>query len=573
MSSGRALLTSLLLSFFISVLSSNPIEISVTYDSKSNSYSVSDKADLVYADSFGYYYKNYNGNGWNYLDVYMQMEVDSIDDHITYSKSMGYLEGFITCNEIKSFYPNFYSATFGTDKVGSKTLGFVKANYDWMSEMAAKLSATDDYWYTVKSTLLQLEGLYEGYVAGCGTSNVEKIQSENPYSTLDNPTLEHFLLINAWGDLYQISKKWLEPGHNARMRGNKLKNNKEKLVERCSAIIKFLPDKSDVVFGHNTWDSYESLGPRIIKHYNFPLMRSGYAEHHYDIYFSSSPALLSSVDDFFLISGYSQLGVMETTNSLYNLKSLDLVIPQSVLSWQRAIASHQLASSGANWAQVFSRYHSGTYTNQWMVLDLKLFTPKQALPKGFLTVYEEVPGLDHYEDQTNVLNNEGYWGSYNSPVYEDIIQASGYGKACEINVDNCHNTAPRALLFKKYQNQIVDIQGAQWILGYNSFQNDTESKNDSCDTIACRGDLEPKEASIGAFGALDAKVTSVTGAKRYPGIAPQFYARYGTTHDQQQVFCWSTFADESSYSHNGQPDCFDYTWESFPPPNPAIIKI
>ena len=54
-----------------------------------------------------------------------------------------------------------------------------------------------------------------------------------------------------------------------------------------------------------------------------------------------------------------------------------------------------------------------------------------------------VLGLDHFDDQTEVLNSEGYWGSYNSPFYADIIQESGYAKACEVSADNCHDTAPR----------------------------------------------------------------------------------------------------------------------------------
>jgi hypothetical protein len=148
------------------------------------------------------------------------------------------------------------------------------------------------------------------------------------------------------------------------------------------------------VYGHATWDSYESLGPRIFKHYNFPLIRVGSSSlnnvQKHEIFFSSSPACLSSIDDFFTVSGYSKLGVMETTNNLYNLKLLDLVVPQSVLSWQRAILANQLATSGSHWAQVFAKFQSGTYTNQWMVLDLDLFTPGVAPKEGFFTVFEEV---------------------------------------------------------------------------------------------------------------------------------------------------------------------------------------
>ena len=539
--------------------------ISVTYNSKTGKYDVSDVVSDS-ADAYGYFYRNYNNSGWNFLDNKMQEEINSVDEHLTYFKSFGYLEGYVTCPEIQIFYPNFYSAVFGTDKPGVQTIKFIQDNYNWLKKNVASSADTDDYWYAVKTILAQVEGLYEGYVAGCGSATAKANVDTTDYSTLDNPTLMHFLLMNAWGDLYQIAMKVKEPGQAARLQGNrKYKNEKKTLVERCSAIVKLLKDNSDVVYGHSTWDSYESLSPRILKHYSFPLVRNGHAEHHYNVHFSSSPALLSSIDDFFTVSGYAQLGVMETTNSLYNVKLLEQVVPETVLSWTRAVTSNQVATSGANWAETFARYHSGTYTNQWMSLDLKLFTPGTAPSTGFFTVFEEVPGLVHIEDRTAQLVSDGYWGSYNNPVFSDISEASGYAKICSKDSSQCHDSCPRYYIFKEYQNEIVDVTGGQWMLSYNSFQNDTASLNDSCNAIACRGDLEPDERSRGAFGALDAKVTTATLSKVEPGVNPVYYARLGPTHQQQPVFCWSQLPDEAEYHHAGQPDCFEYDFQAFPP--------
>jgi len=166
-----------------------------------------------------------------------------------------------------------------------------------------------------------------------------------------------------------------------------------------------------------------------------------------------------------------------------------------------------------------------------------------------------------------------YWGSYNVPVYTDIAEASGYAKACSRSPDECHETAPRAKIFRDNQASITNVQGVQWILSYNHFQTDNASENDSCSTIACRGDLEPNHMSAGGFGALDAKVTSATLAKRNAGDAPIFFARQGPSHQDQPVFCWSQLKDESDYSHNGQPDCFPFEWQQFPPTPPANKPI
>lgn len=69
----------------------------------------------------------------------------------------------------------------------------------------------------------------------------------------------------------------------------------------------------------------------------------------------------------------------------------------------RARLANQLAHSGQSWAEIFSLFHSGTYVNQWMVLDFKKFTSGTDPQTGFLTVLEEVPGYIHYEDMTEVL--------------------------------------------------------------------------------------------------------------------------------------------------------------------------
>jgi hypothetical protein len=541
---------------------------SAHYDQFSDSFTITSDYDTN-AEAFGYFHRNMNGSGWNYLDAHMQEEVDSVEDHVLYSRALGFLEGYATCNEIKTFYPNFHSAVFGTGAPGKETLGFLKKNYQWLNQMVQEHAATDDYWYTIKSTLLQLNGVFEGYKAGCAP-NV-KTPADNDaidFSSIENPTLLHFLLINAWGDLYQIALKYYEPGQSARLMGNRRyenKNGKPVLVERCSSIIKLVENKSDVVFGHATWDTFESLGPRILKHYSLPIMRRQHAEHHYDVYFSSSPGVLSSIDDFFTVSGYAQLGVMETTNSLYNLRLLNDIVPNTVLSWTRAVTSNQMASSGSDWAVQFARYHSGTYTNQWMAMDLKKFTPGLAPEAGFLTVFEEVPGLTHTKDMTDVLIKQGYWASYNVPYFPDIAQASGYAKLCQVNKDYCFETAPRAYIFRDNQANVSDLSGGNWMLSYNDFQHDVASRNDSCSTIACRGDLEPDVASRGAFGALDTKVSSAVNAKRYPGNAPRILARLGPTSQQQPTFCWSQMADEQQYVHNGQPDCYDFAPIIFPP--------
>ena len=247
-------------------------------------------------------------SAWGFIFI-VQVSVTSSADHFSMASSLGYLEGYLTCETMKTFYPNFYSAVFGSKAVpGSETLKFLEDNYQWMRTQADLNYENDEQWYSVNLLLYQLDGMLRGVTEGCPstTSGDDDID----YTTLDNPTLMHLLLLNAWGDLYQITAKYFEPGRprGSLKKGNHMNDRRDlrestAFVERCSAIIKLLPNYDDVVYGHATWDTFESLGPRIFKHVSLPLRSQGSFNQPYDVYFSSSPGLLSSVDDFFTVSG------------------------------------------------------------------------------------------------------------------------------------------------------------------------------------------------------------------------------------------------------------------------------
>lgn len=67
-------------------------QISVFWDSSSKMFDVTNRIDTVTADAYGYYYTNYNNSGWNYLDAFMQNKVNSVEDHLRFSKAVGFLE-------------------------------------------------------------------------------------------------------------------------------------------------------------------------------------------------------------------------------------------------------------------------------------------------------------------------------------------------------------------------------------------------------------------------------------------------------------------------------------------------
>jgi len=107
---------------------------------------------------------------------------------------------------------------------------------------------------------------------------------------------------------------------------------------------------------------------RVLKLYKFGYDKSKVPGH--TSTFSGYPASLASMDDFVLLS--SGLGSIETTISIYNksLYSPELVKPEGQLHcWVRSIVANQLAGTAKEWTEIFTRYNSGTYNNQWTVVD------------------------------------------------------------------------------------------------------------------------------------------------------------------------------------------------------------
>ena len=69
----------------------------------------------------------------------------------------------------------------------------------------------------------------------------------------------------------------------------------------------------------------------------------------------------------------------------------------------RSTVANRLATDGRSWTNIFSVHNSGTYNNQWMVVDYNQFTPgDKELKPNLLWVLEQIPGYIQTEDLTQV---------------------------------------------------------------------------------------------------------------------------------------------------------------------------
>ncbi|XP_012927207.1 putative phospholipase B-like 2 isoform X3 [Heterocephalus glaber] len=482
---------------------------------------------------------------------------------------------------------------------------FLEANLEWMQQ-EVELHGDSAYWHQVRLTLLQLKGLedsYEGRLAfPTGRFSIKPLG---------------FLLLQISGDLMDLE-----------LALNKTKTRATLGSGSCSALIKLLPGQRDLLVAHNTWNAYQYM-LRVLKKYQLHF-REGPQEDHAlapgnKLVFSSYPGTIFSADDFYILgsglkttrpcSRCGHLGVeaaaagaafrvcslcrrdavmgvglrhwrslavssgrrlelhftvtLETTIGNRNPALWKYVEPQGcVLEWVRNTVANRLAVDGASWADIFKRFNSGTYNNQWMIVDYKAFIPGRPSPGSrVLTILEQIPGMVVAADKTSELYEKTYWASYNIPSFESVFNASGLQALVAQYGDwFSYSKSPRAQIFLRNQSLVRDVDSMVRLMRYNDYLHDPLSQCEACDpqpngenAISARSDLNPANGSYPfpalrqrSHGGIDVKVTSMSLAK-----ALSLLAVSGPTWDQVPPFQWSTspFRD---MLHMGHPDLWKF---------------
>uniref|UniRef100_A0A2K5PKV1 Phospholipase B-like n=1 Tax=Cebus imitator TaxID=2715852 RepID=A0A2K5PKV1_CEBIM len=392
---------------------------------------------------------------------------------------------------------------------------FLEANLEWMQE---EMQSNPDsaYWHQVRLTLLQLKGLedsYEGRVSfPAGKFTIKPLG---------------FLLLQLSGDLEDLE-----------LALNKTKIKSALGSGSCSALIKLLPGRRDLLVAHDTWNNYQHM-LRVIKKYwlqfregpqgDYPLVPGS------KLVFSSYPGTIFSCDDFYILG--SGLVTLETTIGNKNPALWKYVRPRGcVLEWVRNIVANRLASDGATWADIFKRFNSGT-------------------------------GMVVVADKTSELYQKTYWASYNIPSFETVFNASGLQALVAQYGDwFSYDGSPRAQIFRRNQSLVHDIESMVRLMRYNDFLHDPLSLCKACNpqpngenAISARSDLNPANGSYPfqalrqrSHGGIDVKVTSMSLAKILSLLAAS-----GPTWDQVPPFQWST-SPFSTLLHMGQPDLWKF---------------
>ncbi len=485
----------------------------------------------------------------HYSDSWAQLEIHSnpdLDDSIQAYFS-GLIEGYLTSELIGMHWRNNIEHYCDDEQQYCQRLySFIETNINFTKSQVFKYRDFDPYWHQIGLSLEQLTGLEDGYKFA-----TKRIQPLGPRIDIDPKGLILLNLITEFGELEQVLN---------RKKLTKLLND-----GMCSAIIKVLPDGSDLFVSHNSWTTFQWM-LRIVKKYNLNYKKIAGNS----VSFSSYPGIIFSIDDYYLIS--SGLLVLETSIGNFNSSLWKFVIADNmVFEFIRNTVANRLASNGREWTEIFGKLNSGTYNNQFMVIDynkFKIGTKPSQLPNDVLWVLEQMPGYTESDDVTHVLRQQGYWPSYNVPYFKFIYDLSEYNVEFKKFGDfYSYNKTARANIFRRDHNNVIDLPSLYRLMRYNDFKNDPLSKCNCTPpysaeyAIAARNDLNDpngrypiENLGFRPLGAIDMKMTN---SKLF--ALQQIVANSGPTYDTQPVFQWST-TKLTGVRHEGQPD----KWQ-FPP--------
>ena len=520
----------------------------IYYNSKYDNYTIiqsnSPDEDAI---AYAIYNKSYQRTGWDYLAISSYEKSDNKYSDSNKAYAMGYIEGYLTNKSISQNFFNMLRKHPDEYKIKDNLKDFLQKNIEYMMQNAKSKMEHDKYWEHVYYIYRQLLGLYDGYIAAVGYNITGFYEFIHLNSKTDLDDIEDYYSVNIAHDFQKMSIDEIRAYTMART--------------HCSALIKLAEDFSDIWFGHNTWYTYGSM-LRIFKEYRF-ITKNKYEKSNTTA-FPSYPGLLFSSDDFYLLD--SNLVVMETTNSIYNESLYEVLKPECLLTWIRSTVANRLAASSEDWAEIFKPENSGTYNNQFMLLDLnKINLKKKELPEKSLIIIEQIPGYTDTIDVTEYLR-KGYWPSYNVAFSRFLYNMTGIIEQIkekpELVYDIDYNLCSRAQIFKRDQKNINSNAAFEKMLRYNDFRNDNLSNNKAYLSIAARYDLDSKKDYC--HGATDVKYVSIK--ELFEGKS-LIHIISGPSNDQQPTFAWSNTTcrayDGTERNYEGMIDVWNKDWVEY----------
>ena len=443
----------------------------------------------------------------------------------------GALDGYLGQNRIYQRY-HLYKDMMNLPRdepFPAKWEAWMEENLKFTRDSVAN-NSNDKYWESIGAFLSQFDGLVEGY--NLAASDNEKLRKMD------------LLFIQAVGDVYDLETVW-DGNYN------------ELHHLECSGLVALTENYSELFFGQDAWSSFQKMH-QVLKEYHIR-SRIHKAKR---VAISTRMGALASSDDFWLTD--AGLMVLETTNNNFNVSLYDRVNTSSILTWLRVLHATWSSDSGEEWSKEFTRLQSGTYNNQYVVVDSKRFIPGERPTSGLLWVVETMPGIERMADATELLAERRWFPSINTPWFEDIFNIAGYPEKIAEKGDlgdyYSYYDSARFKIFAREAPKVKDVEDFKRVMRFNRYKDDEYGHGDPGQMILARYDLRSDcpYGKAAAFGGLDTKVASAIEALNNLS----FHAIGSPEHEYNAPWAFGEgqFAD---VKYDGLPRVWDFDWIKF----------
>lgn len=415
---------------------------------------------------------------------------------------------------------------------------WMRKNIDYTYKQVAD-HPDDHYWKGIGLVLKQFDGMLLGATKGTPEVVISKLD---------------FWMLQSAGDIDDLAEVWGPQWHRD-----------PEVTLKCTGLIKFAPNYADLYFSQDTWSDMRELHA-YLKEYNFNIKH--YKAHKVSV--STRTAHISSVDDFWVTD--AGLWVQETTMHNFNHTLYDLYVkPESVLTWIRVYHATWVTDSGKEWTDTFIKENSGTYNNEYLVVDTKKFVQYEEPTTDLLWIIEQYPGKYKQADITDVLVKQTYFPSINTPWFEELFIYADYPGQQQREPQKktfwSYYEQPRYLVIKRDAPKIENYDQFKTFMRYNDWQHDELIKGEPGMGILSRYDLRPENGTaFGArrmFGGLDSKCI------RYSVFSNifEYDAINSPQHETNTPFNFDDWPIDTTTNktihHYGLPSQWKYNWTSF----------
>lgn len=554
------------------------------------------------------YSSDIDRDGWDKLSVYMNTNT-TLPLEVQYY-GMGYLEGFATFDKIFDFSVALFETSFGDfsdlnnassgDGATFWSFGDMYAPTDVKKWIADNLEQVESYANSttqptappppyagyqeaLRHLLLQMRGMADGYMDGCKAANATAWHNgaspprcANPnvmLNVLPRATMYAMNYRNEVGDVWNAFRStWRN------LPATPLYNN---YLNTKSASVLVTATASDLYVAHVSYDAYQIGLRKQYKTYNFmgvgEPQAASQSPTNIFVSMSSYPGMISSQDDWYMTGNGLAVTSSPLVNNDNNLTAkylLGIGNNVGIPSFLRTMIANYYATNGPSWLSTFSFAPSNTYSAEWLVADMKLFSESDAstagllgnsvLPPNVLLIIEAIPGQIISSDGTSTLyggsgnnnvnsdptNGEGFWAAYSIPAYQESI-ASTLTNTLAASYGAYFSAAqnPIGQMLSRNATDAQNLQGIAKVMRYNQYSTDplsiiqncisaNISFNNTCiprysssQAIGARGDLNPHQnqtqnnnnnnvinfgplsALLGyrLYGAVDVKISSYSG--------------------------------------------------------------